>query len=431
MKKTNPLLASLLVLLIVSFAVADETIKLKVKAGDHTRTKTLVSTLIDAGDAKSATVMVPGSRQASPAQLAEPGLLAQNSGEDIKGKKELLFTIPYIEKGKEVEVTVNLSDDPVTGRTFVFNDEPGVSREMSCADCHIQGQDKTRPMFKYMYKKLDPADREGTYKVFHHVYKPGSKEVLTKGPGGKFPHHRGIFYGFNKSNYIDKDGNKQSCDTWHSRGAHQAHDEFINEDIGKVIGRHIVGVDWVAEKGGDYTFAKERRQLAAWKVEPSNGGNGTFIEFVSELSPVKGNINLGGDPQHAGFQFRAHNDVSSKNAKETYYIRPNDGVGEKGETRNWPGNKDQIDLPWKGMSFMLEGKRYTVAYLDNPKNPKPAMFSERDYGRFGSFFVTEVKEDEPLVVNYRVWVQEGEMTPEEIEALSNDFVDPVEVEVVK
>ena len=73
------------------------------------------------------------------------------------------------------------------------------------------------------------------------------------------------------------------------------------------------------------------------------------------------------------------------------------------------------------MSFMLKGKRYTVLYLDHPSNPKPARYSERAYGRFGSYFVADVTEDMPLNVKYRVWIQPGEMTGDECAKLSADF----------
>ena len=33
------------------------------------------------------------------------------------------------------------------------------------------------------------------------------------------------------------------------------------------------------------------------------------------------------------------------------------------------------------MSFVLDGKRYSVVYLDHPDNPKEARQSERTYGR--------------------------------------------------
>jgi Methane oxygenase PmoA len=104
-------------------------------------------------------------------------------------------------------------------------------------------------------------------------------------------------------------------------------------------------------------------------------------------------------------------------------------VGKKGETRNWdPKTKEgPVNLPWDAMSFVVEGKRYTVLNLDHPKNPKEARDSERDYGRFGSYFEYDLTPAKPLRVKYRVWVQEGEMTPDQCEGMSRAFVAPPEV----
>ena len=76
-------------------------------------------------------------------------------------------------------------------------------------------------------------------------------------------------------------------------------------------------------------------------------------------------------------------------------------------------------------------RRYRMAYLDRPTNPKEARFSERDYGRFGSYFVTTVTKEKPLLVDYRVWLQTGQMKPEEVAALDGSFVEPVKVKLGK
>jgi hypothetical protein len=81
------------------------------------------------------------------------------------------------------------------------------------------------------------------------------------------------------------------------------------------------------------------------------------------------------------------------------------------------------------MSFVLGGQRFTMAYLDHPDNPKEARYSERDYGRFGSYFVTEVTKDMPLTVRYRLWLQEGQMKGDDVAALDDAFVKPVTVTI--
>jgi hypothetical protein len=139
-------------------------------------------------------------------------------------------------------------------------------------------------------------------------------------------------------------------------------------------------------------------------------------------------VRLDGDPQHAGFQFRAAQEVAEGDQKLTFYIRP-DGKGRPGQTRNWPGNKNFVNLPFNAMSFVIDGQRYTAVYIDKPTNPKEARFSERSYGRFGSYFEYDLEEGKDLYVNYRIWLQQGELTGERAAALSADFVEPVEVRV--
>ena len=64
-----------------------------------------------------------------------------------------------------------------------------------------------RPVLRYVHYPFDdstPAKRERTFKVFHHLYDPAGKRLVTNdGPPSLFPHHRGIFFGFNKVTYGD------------------------------------------------------------------------------------------------------------------------------------------------------------------------------------------------------------------------------------
>ena len=106
-------------------------------------------------------------------------------------------------------------------------------------------------------------------------------------------------------------------------------------------------------------------------------------------------------------------------------------VGKPAETRNWDPQtrKGPVNMPWDAMSFVLSTNRYTVAYLDRPENPKEARFSEREYGRFGSYFEYTIEKDKPLTVAYRIWLQNGLMKPAEVAVLSSDFGDPANVTV--
>ena len=101
--------------------------------------------------------------------------------------------------------------------------------------------------------------------------------------------------------------------------------------------------------------------------------------------------------------------------------------GREGETRNWDSktrDPKTVNLPWHALSFVVGGQRYTCCYIDRPQNPKEARYSERDYGRFGSYFEYTLDQGKPLDLNYRIWLQEGEMAAEDVQRLANDFVEP-------
>ncbi len=272
----------------------------------------------------------------------------------------------------------------------------------------------TRPVLRYIRPTLDnssPEAREQTYKPFHHLYAPDGRQV-TKGPGGRFTHHRGFFFGFNRITY----GDGKKADVWHCRGnAFQSHEGTISQEGGPDLGHHTVRIDWHGEEGE--VFAEETRKLTATVTPESQ-----IYDFHAIVKTTGGPVMLDGDPQHAGVQFRADNQVADTTASQTIYIRP-DGPGKPGATRNWEPKtgKGPIDLPWNAMSFVLDGTRYTAILLDHPSNPKPARHSERDYGRFGSYFEYNITEDQPLEVRYRLIVKVGTVTVEEVMAYDKVF----------
>ena len=277
---------------------------------------------------------------------------------------------------------------------------------------------------RYVHPVLDNSSkgsREDTYKPFHHVYDAAGEKFLTKGPGGQYTHHRGIYFGFSKCRYTTPEGKDVVVDTWHCKSpAYQSHKELVEQSADdKQAKQALVILWWGAD---DKVFAVEKRTLTF-----SKNGDALVVDFSSSVEPVGGvkNLILDGDPQHAGFQFRASNEVNDKTKKQTYYIRPGSGKAEPGTTINWSPKTDTEatrDLPWKAMSFVVGGERYTTVYLDHPGNPKPARYSERDYGRFGSYFVAPATADKPVEVNYRLVIQKGEIEAADAEALSAAFV---------
>ena len=77
------------------------------------------------------------------------------------------------------------------------------------------GQDKVAA--RLVHKKWDPSDPRPTCKLFHHVYAPDGT-LLTKGLGGQFEHHRGLFVGWNRTRH-----NGKSYDFWHCSSWERSH----------------------------------------------------------------------------------------------------------------------------------------------------------------------------------------------------------------
>jgi len=369
-------------------------------------------------------------------QLTSPGVVT----ETIKPAKEGLVR-------RDLHVVMPSEDDaelivyfkptiPAIPR-FAWTEKKGEYQELL-----LTYSGRAIPILRYMNRAYDtssPDARNKSYKVFHHLYDPQGKRFVTNGGFADdttgdpkkllYPHHRGIMYGFNKC-MIGPDL-KTQADTWHcppgdakKKGptAHVNHEKTLSEDTGPVLGRHRVLLGWYG--AGDKPFALEERELTVYHSKA-----GTLVEFASRLKTADGKIRVDGDPQHAGFQFRAHNDVAAKTKNQTYYLHPDGTKGDMGKERNWPGDKSMVDLPWYAMSFVLGEKRYSTVYLNHPSNPKETRFSERDYGRFGGYFQREITPENPLVVNYRLWLQPGEMTADQARALYSAFASPAKTKV--
>ena len=258
-----------------------------------------------------------------------------------------------------------------------------------------------KPVLRYMFAfdQSSPEAIHDTYKVFHHVFGPQSGEQITKGAGGKFTHHRGLFVGWNKTKI---EGGPQ-YDFWHCKsGAHLRHIKFLNQEADADHGTMTAEIHWNDPDGAP--VIKETRTVTVRK----NDAGSITIDWQTKLESQRGTISLNGDRQHAGFQFRASQAVADSNGAR--FLRPADKpqqreaiqVGDKGDP------PPHIDLSWFAETFELGDNRYTVEYFDNPSLPKPALFSERPYGRFGTFFKTTLTADQPLEMSYRVVVTEGD-----------------------
>lgn len=247
---------------------------------------------------------------------------------------------------------------------------------------------------RYMtaYDKSTPERLAETYKPFLHVFDPAGQAPITKGPGGEFTHHRGIFIGWMKIGV-----NGKSYDRWHMKGGEQVHEKFLAKEAGPGKATFTSLVKWFGE-GSDVLLEEER----TFTITPAAAPWYVSIDATSTLKAVAGDTLLDGDPEHAGLQYRPANELDK--TKTTYIFSKADADAHK-----------DVDYAWAGETYWLGDKAYSVAYLNHPANPKETRFSAyRDYGRFGGFFKTSIPKDGTLTLKVRFLIGAGDMPSAEL-----------------
>ena len=258
---------------------------------------------------------------------------------------------------------------------------------------------KGQPLVRFMYAHdtSDPQRRFETYKPFLHVYDHESRR-LTNGPDGEceylanqilYPHHRGIFIGWNRLQFKGK-----RYDLWHMSGVEQVHQKFAEFWCGPVAARATAVVHWNDDQG-EPIIAEKRTMTVYRPSRPTMA----IIDFHTELTAVRGDVELNGDPEHAGVQYRAHNDVADGGPDvKAKYLFHDEAIDPR---------KDK-DLPWVAMTYGLGDKHYTVQHMNHPANPRGTIYSAyRDYGRFGAFFTDTIEKSQTLTLRYRLWIGQG------------------------
>jgi len=231
-----------------------------------------------------------------------------------------------------------------------------------------------------------PERRTETYKPYLHVFDPSGTVQLTKGPGGVFPHHRGIFVGFSKIAFGGK-----SYDRWHMAGGDQVVRSVTSANAPE---RAQVSAEIEWEGAAKEALLTEKREMNfTVPQKPFYLG----VELRTSLKPAGGEAMIAGDPEHAGVQFRASEKIEGA---KTAYIFPGENVDAH----------KQRDLPWVAMIFTVEGKTFTALMLNPPGNPADTAFSAyRDYGRFGAYPKGTATPDAPLTLKYQWLFAEGEV----------------------
>ena len=139
---------------------------------------------------------------------------------------------------------------------FSFKDEAGKH-----LDVLFGGRIVARDM--YEYDKSTPEKLHETYKPYLHVFDAEGKAPITKGPGGKYTHHRGIFAGWNKLGAGGK-----TYDRWHMKGGEQVHQKFLEQKAdgttvvfgaGSFVPAKSLQQDWIASVAGISPSATRKR----------------------------------------------------------------------------------------------------------------------------------------------------------------------------
>ncbi|MFQ5505170.1 MAG: DUF6807 family protein [Planctomycetota bacterium] len=269
-----------------------------------------------------------------------------------------------------------------------------------------------RRVLRHVKPAYDPARHEATCKTFHHVYGLHGEGALTKGAGGLYSHHRGLFAGWRQTRRGD-----ETWDFWHCRegvAVRHLRDLPELETAGAVLARMASSMAWTSPGGSP--VVRERRVIEAWNIDAGK----LLLAVTITLASARGQVLLEGDAHHAGFQFRAAQAVAERRT-QTRYVRPEGAQKQPNDV--WS------HCPWAACLFELHGRRYAVLHMDHPENPRPMTYSTRDYGRFGSFFEAELDPGSPLTLRYRILVIDRTMhpdcSPERFALAYRDFVRPV------
>ena len=377
-------------------AHAAELLKIKLESpGEAPRTDALISAVLAQAQERAALEqrfkgVTPVIKLQDPRSVGQIDFVAAEGGHAA-----VLYWVQPTLKPGAAEAVVTLSTGHAKEDGFRYEDTPA-GRDLFFLK---------QPVHRHVNIPHDPARHVETYKHFHHLFGLHGEGPITKGPGGQFTHHRGLYIGWSKTRHAGK-----TYDFWHCKTPETfiQHDQYLKESeaLGPVFARTASLAHW---RQGESVIVRERRELTAWK--PSAAGYTLDIEFT--LEAVEGDVELDGDPQHAGFQLRAHESVEKSNAT---YTRPAGATGGKGDV--WDNTR------WVAASFKIADKPYELAHMNHPDNPA-CVYSTRNYGRFGSYFKHTLKAGQPLRLRYRVVLADPRATKPDWVAAFAQYIEPL------
>ena len=253
------------------------------------------------------------------------------------------------------------------------------------------------------------TSRDSTPEKSHEILKPYLDLYDAQGtdPITEGPPHPGIFIGYDKLRV-----NGKTYDLWHMKNGDQIHQNFSSMKANPESASFTSLVNW--NDSNNTTLLAEDRTFT-FLTPPAYAY--IEVDMVSKLTALAGDTQLDGQVKKAGIHFYAGNGM---HVSQTVYVFP----------KKQADPHTDVDYPWVGESFTLKGKEYSVVYLNDPSNPRNALFSDYgDSGRLGYFFKTTVAKGQTFILHVRFLISEGEMPSAElIQKAYNDFAgrsDPV------
>lgn len=258
------------------------------------------------------------------------------------------------------------------------------------------------PWLRTVVLPFDRNNAEHTYKVYAHVYDFEGAAPITKGPGGLYTHHRGMFIGWTDTMVEGTD-----YDTWSMGNSYQQHVAWLQFGSEGNAVKQVERIEW--RDLDDKTFIDEIRTIAA-----STGENGIrILDFTSLLTSLRGTIELKGNVQHAGMHIRMANEVND-HQDTTQYILPDGAERQKDDavTGGW----------WVCCSMVVRDKRYWILHMTPPNHPAgQPVYSVRAYARFGAFTEPTLEAGKPLNLTYRIAVNNRELDRAACQALYDQY----------
>ena len=245
------------------------------------------------------------------------------------------------------------------------------------------------PATMFFHREHDPKRHHDTCKVFHHV-RALDGTLLTKGNGGMFQHHKGLFIGWNRTKW-----NGQRFDFWHMpKQELQVFRGFLPHDaMNMAEGAQVCAIEWITP-AGEVVIA-ERRGL---QITEQRADSYT-LHLRSELRAPNGKVRLAGDPQHSGQQLRSPQAFAPADATKVAYVRPDDARGH--------GNDVWTECEWIAAIQRHGADSYTILRVEGAGNRGETKWSTRDYGRFGATRAVDVTAAQPLVLDQYYVIADG------------------------